>query len=1185
MNSFNSVKNNMNVLNSNYGTFARKDILMPPQFLSGVYTTSLTLYNQSDTNISSFKTLTNAGGNDTFISKYSGNGTGLWATRISGTGTDQAVNMILDSAKNVYISGYYNSTITLYNQNDNTASTFKTLANAGNNDVFIAKYNSNGSGLWATRIAGTGSDVPVKLVLDSSNNLYIYGYYNSDLTLYNTNGRVFKTLANSSVNDIFIAKYNSDGSGIWATLIGGMIDDSTWIARQSNRDWTSVCMSSDGKYQTAVAYYANIYISSDYGINWTAKESGRNWYGVCMSSDGKYQTSTSNWGTYISSDYGNSWTVKTTPPASGSVCMSSDGLYQTVASSAAGVNVFQIYISSDYGNTWTAKESNRTWTAVCMSSTGKYQTAVANLAQIYISSDYGNTWTAKETSGNWNSVCMSSDGKYQSAARSYFIHTSTNYGNNWIITGSLTDFRDTMYLCMSSSGQYQTAVKAGGQIYMSNDYGNTWILINNVSGRNWSSVCMSSDGQYQTATTYGRQIYTYISTNIISNPVSLLLDSANNIYICGYYNVNLKLYNSTDTTTSTFKSLTNAGGNDIFVAKYNKDGSGIWVTRIAGTGTDQPVNMILDSTNNVYISGYYGSTLTLYNSRDTTTSTFKTLTNAGSNDTFVAKYNSDGSGIWATQIASTGADQPVNLLLDSANNVYISGNYTANLTLYNSIDTTTSSFKTLTNDGSTNTFISKYNSDGSGIWATQIGGQPIIDMTTFGNNWVQKATSLGNQNWLGIAMSSNGQYQTAVVYGGNGKNIYVSTDTGNTWVGKISSQISGNWNGVAMSSNGQYQTVVASNDYIWVSNNTGNNWDVKATSIGYKYWNGIAMSSNGLYQTAVAANDYIYVSTDTGNTWVQKATLQNWKSIAMSSNGQYQTAVAANDYIYVSTDNGNTWVQKATVQNNWTQNWKRVAMSSNGQYQTAVVYGEYIYVSTDTGNTWVQKATVQNWFGIAMSSTGQYQTAVINNFGIIYVSTDTGNTWYSKASSDNWTSVAMSPNGQYQSATTSNGYLYTSNIGSVNSSNNSLNLTLDSTNNLYISGYYSIQISLYNSTDTNTSSFKTLTNSGGTDTFVAKYNNSGIGQWATRISDTSNNQPVNLLLDTANNVYISGYYGSNVTLYNSTDTTTSTFKTLTNAGGSDTFIAKYNSDGSGIWATRISGAGSDVPVNMIVKQN
>ena len=92
----------------------------------------------------------------------------------------------------------------------------------------------------------------------------------------------------------------------------------TWVAKESNRFWRNISISSDGKYQTAFVMNGQIYVSSDYGNTWVAKDSNRNWWGISISSDGKYQTAVATGG--------------------------------------------QIYVSSDYGNTWVAKESIRAWT-------------------------------------------------------------------------------------------------------------------------------------------------------------------------------------------------------------------------------------------------------------------------------------------------------------------------------------------------------------------------------------------------------------------------------------------------------------------------------------------------------------------------------------------------------------------------------------------------------------------------------------------------------------------------------------------------------------------------------------------------------------------------------------------------------------------------------------------------------
>ena len=208
--------------------------------------------------------------------------------------------------------------------------------------------------------------------------------------------------------------------------------------------------------------------------------------------------------------------------------------------------------------------------------------------------------------------------------------------------------------------------------------------------------------------------------------------------------------------------------------------------------------------------------------------------------------------------------------------------------------------------------------------------QFVMSDISFGNNWTAKASSL---NWYGIAMSSDGKYQTATVSGGQ---IYTSTDFGNTWTAKASSL---NWREVAMSSDGKYQSAGGYNTEMYVSVDYGNTWTAKDI---VRFWTGIAMSSDGKNQTANQSGGMIFVSTDYGNTWTGKGTISNWLGIAMSSNGKYQIVSIGTGQFNISTDYGNTWTASAFGSG---LNWRKVAVSSDGKYQTAVVANGQIYTS------------------------------------------------------------------------------------------------------------------------------------------------------------------------------------------------------------------------------------------------
>jgi hypothetical protein len=174
--------------------------------VTGQYTGTVTFYN---TGGGTGATLANSGGNDCFVAKYSSAGAVLWAARIAGTGGDAGSGIATDSSGNVLVTGYYDAALTLFNTGGTTGTT---LASAGAEDVFVAKYSSAGAVLWAARIASTGSDVGNAIATDTSGNVVVTGYYGAALTLFNTGGTTGATLPFAGGNNhAFIAKYSPDG--------------------------------------------------------------------------------------------------------------------------------------------------------------------------------------------------------------------------------------------------------------------------------------------------------------------------------------------------------------------------------------------------------------------------------------------------------------------------------------------------------------------------------------------------------------------------------------------------------------------------------------------------------------------------------------------------------------------------------------------------------------------------------------------------------------------------------------------------------------------------------------------------------------------------------------------------------------------------------------------------------------
>ncbi|MCS7076778.1 MAG: SBBP repeat-containing protein [Bacteroidia bacterium] len=186
--------------------------------------TGNTLSSNYDTTPGAFQ-ITNGGGSDVLVTKINSTGTGLiFSTYIGGSGADTGRSISIDAAGNIYITG-----LTTSANYDFTPGALQTV-NAGAADAFVTKLDVTGSTLlYSTYLGGSTNDYGYGIAVDASGNAYITGYTQSG-DYYTTTG-AFQT-TNGGINDIFVTKLNSTGTGIiYSTYIGGSgIDEAYGIA-------------------------------------------------------------------------------------------------------------------------------------------------------------------------------------------------------------------------------------------------------------------------------------------------------------------------------------------------------------------------------------------------------------------------------------------------------------------------------------------------------------------------------------------------------------------------------------------------------------------------------------------------------------------------------------------------------------------------------------------------------------------------------------------------------------------------------------------------------------------------------------------------------------------------------------------------------------------------------------------
>jgi hypothetical protein len=93
-----------------------------------------------------------------------------------------------------------------------------------------------------------------------------------------------------------------------------------------------------------------------------------------------------------------------------------------------------------------------------------------------------------------------------------------------------------------------------------------------------------------------------------------------------------------------------------------------------------------------------------------------------------------------------------------------------------------------------------------------------------------------------------------------------------------------------------------------------------------------------------------------------------------------------------------------------------------------------------------------------------------------------------------------------------------------------------------------------------------LTSAGGKDIFVASYDRMGRLLWAKGIGGPGDDEANAIALDGSGNAYVTGDFSGTVNFGPAT---------LTTAGGTDIFIAKFDSSGNVLWARDLGGPGDD----------
>ncbi len=242
---------------------------------------------------------------------------------------------------------------------------------------------------------------------------------------------------------------------------------------------------------------------------------------------------------------------------------------------------------------------------------------------------------------------------------------------------------------------YNIAVDGSGNVYVTGyfesptlTFGST--TLNNAGGWDIFVVKYNTNGGIVWAKSAGSTL------NDVGRGVAV--DGSGNVYITGYFSSSTLTFGST--------TLNNAGGEDIFIVKYDANGNPVWAHHAGGNAGDYSYDIAVDGSGNVYVTGYFSSSTLTFGST--------TLSNAGLVNIFVAKYNASGNAVWAKSAGGNLFDSGMSIVVDGNGNVYVSGSFQSPTANFGSL--------TLNSAGGQDIFVAKYDPSGNVLWAKRAGG-------------------------------------------------------------------------------------------------------------------------------------------------------------------------------------------------------------------------------------------------------------------------------------------------------------------------------------------------------------------------------------------------------------------------------------------------------------------------------
>jgi hypothetical protein len=1113
--------------------------------------------------------LTNFGGNDAFIAKYSGAGDLLWATNFGGTATDSAGAIATDGAGRIFVTGNFSGTGFFGGT---------IISNTLSRAAFIARFSADGNAEWVRVSSGNATAFGVGIALDSQTNVLVTGSFSPTFITFNnlaiTNNFTSPT---AGFSDVFVVKYDANGNVLWAQKAGGSSSENVRGIAVDGGGNSYIVGEFDGTAAfggttlTAPGQTPDVYVMKcdPFGtILWAKRAGGTSTdigSGVAVDGGGNVFVTGSYTGT------GNFGGVYSPP---GFNLPNGGFVGGTNLSNSGGTDAFVAMYSTVGELRWALRAGGN-------------------------SADAGNSILTDDRGGLFLTGIFSTTAAFGHV-------TNTVVGNYDIFLSKLVAFDTDAPAALIAQPTNQTNA-AGSTINLT-----AGVLAPGPIGYQWQfngtdipgatnlsltlvNVIATNGGSYSVniTTPNGNLSSTSAVLTVVTEPdfvwskhlggtnndecLAVAADANGNTYAAGYFS---------GTTDFGVTNLTSLGGEDGFVAKFDAAQNLVWLVQLGGTNNDRANALALDSGGNVIVAGQFSATVDCGGTN---------LTSFGSNDVFLARFDSAGGLLWARQAGNTNSDFARSVAVHPNGDIAVAGMFQLNA-VFDGV--------TVTNRNSSgwDIFVARYDSTGQLLWVNGAGGNtsPHDDRVRGvafdpSGNVMMCGSFLYGITFGTVALNNirAGQEIFVAKYGPTGNVAWARAITG------IIATLDDEATALAVNRDGsvflagyfQNQITFASNTVFAASTNMPDLFLAKYDAEGNALW--LRAGGGGVMDAALAlatdnsgnallagsftgpaqfgaqsvtgiggADAFAAVYDATGNLLklrklggmgddaAQAAAYDGRGNLVL---GGFHTGPAVVGTTPLSGDGGrDAFVTKLSLYDP-----DLAPFITTQPMEQTVGYGKILDLGVGVASgpspayQWLFNNAPLSGATNGTLRLTNFQYAAVGDYAVIIT-----NVFGAVTSSVATVTVEIFPEFPWLQRAGSTG------------DDQALALAMDAQTNLYLAGHFSGTALFTNGIyGTNVS----LVSTGATDIFLTKHNAAGKLLWARRAGGTHEDSAQSLAIDPAGNVLLTGYFRSTQARFGSLVVTNPSSDFL-----GDIFAAKYDTDGNPLWAKRAGGLGWDI---------